>query len=165
MKRSSSLPSTSCFRAALRAAGLFLPASKAFRVSRKSVRLACVRHAASVRPEPGSNSLKMILKQPCGRSNQSQSLIAHSMLAHLCTAPFPKRTHKFSIKTYQKKSQGSLFVSLFNFQGPLPLKERAFCILPHHRRFVNTFFQPVRFFSGSLLKLSCAGVSLLEAAL
>ena len=64
-----------------------------------------------------------------------------------------------------KKSQGSLFVSLFNFQGPLPLKERACCILPHHRRFVNTFFQPVRFFSGSLLKLSCAGVSLLEAAL
>lgn len=52
-----------------------------------------------------------------------------------------------------KKSQGSLFVSLFNFQGPLPLKERAFCILPHHRRFVNTFFSacpgflpPHRFF-------------------
>ena len=33
-----------------------------------------------------------------------------------------------------------MFVSLFNFQGPLPLKERAFCILPHHRRFVNTLF-------------------------
>ena len=29
-----------------------------------SVRLACVRHAASVRPEPGSNSLKIVLKQP-----------------------------------------------------------------------------------------------------
>ena len=39
-----------------------------------------------------------------------------------------------------------MFVSLFNFQGPLPLKERAFCILPHHRRFVNTFFLPVRVF-------------------
>ena len=46
-----------------------------------------------------------------------------------------------------------MFVSLFNFQGPLPLKERAFCILPHHRRFVNTFFSacpgffpPHRFF-------------------
>ena len=26
----------------------------------QSVRLACVRHAASVRPEPGSNSLKIV---------------------------------------------------------------------------------------------------------
>jgi len=44
----------------------------------------------------------MILKQPFGCFNQSQSSIAHSMLAHLCTASLPKRTHKFSIKTYQK---------------------------------------------------------------
>ena len=29
-----------------------------------SVRLACVRHAASVHPEPGSNSLKIVFKQP-----------------------------------------------------------------------------------------------------
>ena len=29
----------------------------------ESVRLACVRHAASVRPEPGSNSLKIVLKR------------------------------------------------------------------------------------------------------
>ena len=29
----------------------------------QSVRLACVRHAASVRPEPGSNSLKIVSKQ------------------------------------------------------------------------------------------------------
>ena len=28
------------------------------------VRLACVRHAASVRPEPGSNSQKMVSKMP-----------------------------------------------------------------------------------------------------
>ena len=28
-----------------------------------SVRLACVRRAASVRPEPGSNSLKFVLKR------------------------------------------------------------------------------------------------------
>ena len=28
------------------------------------VRLACVKHAASVRPEPGSNSLKIISKHP-----------------------------------------------------------------------------------------------------
>ena len=29
-----------------------------------SVRLACIRHAASVHPEPGSNSLKIVLKEP-----------------------------------------------------------------------------------------------------
>ena len=33
------------------------------------VRLACVRHAASVRPEPGSNSQKIVSKRPSGRSN------------------------------------------------------------------------------------------------
>ena len=30
-----------------------------------SVRLACVRHAASVRPEPGSNSLKFVSQHKC----------------------------------------------------------------------------------------------------
>ena len=44
---------------------------------KSSVRLACVRHAASVRPEPGSNSLKFV-SQRLKRSNQFQSLIAHS---------------------------------------------------------------------------------------
>ena len=38
-----------------------------------SVRLACVRHAASVRPEPGSNSLKFVSQQPFSCSNQFQS--------------------------------------------------------------------------------------------
>ena len=37
-----------------------------------SVRLACVRRAASVRPEPGSNSLKFVLKRPSGRFNPVQ---------------------------------------------------------------------------------------------
>ena len=112
----------------------------------ETVRLACVRHAASVRPEPGSNSLKMILKQPSGCSNQFQSSIAHSMLAHLLYFFVAEEHPQVLYENLSKKSQGSLFVSLFNFQGPLPLKERAFRILPHPRRFVNTFFQPVRFF-------------------
>ena len=34
-----------------------------------SVRLACVRHAASVRPEPGSNSQKIVSKRRFHRSN------------------------------------------------------------------------------------------------
>ena len=41
--------------------------------SQISVRLACVRHAASVRPEPGSNSLKIVFNRPFGRLNHSQS--------------------------------------------------------------------------------------------
>ena len=35
------------------------------------VRLACVRHAASVRPEPGSNSQKIVSKLSYESSNQS----------------------------------------------------------------------------------------------
>ena len=34
-----------------------------------SVRLACVRRAASVRPEPGSNSLKFVSNRDSSRSN------------------------------------------------------------------------------------------------
>ena len=39
------------------------------RIPLSPVRLACVRHAASVRPEPGSNSQKIVSKQPLGCSN------------------------------------------------------------------------------------------------
>ena len=62
------------------------------------------------------------------------------MLAHLLYSFVTEEYPQVFYQNLSKKSQGSLFVSLFNFQGPLPLKERAFCILPHHRRFVNTFF-------------------------
>lgn len=55
-----------------------------------------------------------------------------------------------------------MFVSLFNFQGPLPLKRRAFCILPHLRRFVNTFFAACPFF---LLAAFSALFCFCEAAL
>lgn len=75
------------------------------------------------------------------------------MLAHLLVLLRYRRVPTSFYQNLSKKSQGSLFVSLFNFQGPLPLKERAFCILPHHRSFVNTFFSacpgffpPHRFF-------------------
>ena len=102
MKRSPSLPSASCFRAALRAAGLFLPASKAFRVSRKSVRLACVRHAASVRPEPGSNSLKYDIKTAL-RPFQSISELNRSFDASASLYCFVAEEYpQVFIKTYQK---------------------------------------------------------------
>lgn len=37
-----------------------------------SVRLACVKHAASVRPEPGSNSPTMLLNNPSRHSNHQR---------------------------------------------------------------------------------------------
>ena len=48
-------------------------ATKSVPCGADSVRLACVRHAASVRPEPGSNSLKFVSQQPFDCSNQFQS--------------------------------------------------------------------------------------------
>ena len=86
---------------------------------RSFVRLACVRHAASVRPEPGSNSLKYCIK------------------THLCASTYFRAQSLFSILTYHfffrcilcsfrnycvrvllspKKSRVP-FSSLFNFQG------------------------------------------------
>ena len=88
---------------------------------RSFVRLACVRHAASVRPEPGSNSLKYCIK------------------THLCASTYFRAQSLFSILTYHfffrciscsfrnycvrvllspKKSRVP-FPSLFNFQGSL----------------------------------------------
>jgi hypothetical protein len=37
------------------------------------VRLACIKHAASVRPEPGSNSPSRLLRRPEGRRKESES--------------------------------------------------------------------------------------------
>ena len=45
-----------------------------------SVRLACVRHAASVRPEPGSNSQKVVSKALSRASNQSFEQFASSKI-------------------------------------------------------------------------------------
>ena len=68
------------------------------------------------------------------------------MLAHLLYCFVAEEYPQVLLENLSKNSQGSLFVSLFNFQGPLPLKRRAFCILPHLRRFVNTFFAACPFF-------------------
>ena len=73
------------------------------------------------------------------------------MLAHLLYCFVAEEYPQVLLENLSKNSQGSLFVSLFNFQGPLPLKRRAFCILPHLRRFVNTFFAACPFFSSGRL--------------
>ena len=83
------------------------------------VRLECVKHAASVHPEPGSNSLKNLYIL-------GQSLLCPLIpSSELILASFPK-------STVQSFSTRSFFVLslLFNFQGPsaalfVPLPEAA----------------------------------------
>ena len=75
-----------------------------------SVRLACVRHAASVHPEPGSNSLKFVSYPP----KRLQSISELVLLYLTKKLSFPGITF---LRLLRRESQGSLFLSLFNFQG------------------------------------------------
>ncbi len=95
----------------------------------KSVRLECVRHAASVHPEPGSNSLiYCILHQPFRISTTSVFVRSYCFLEHLL---------KF------KRIFRSLYISsLFNFQGA-PVSSTALLLyhfaLPMSIPFFNFF--------------------------
>jgi hypothetical protein len=74
------------------------------------VRLACVRHAASVRPEPGSNSLKYFIKT-LTRSNRISELSYSSFrntCVFLCFCPF-----------FTSFSSRSVPIPLGIFPGPL----------------------------------------------
>ena len=120
---------------------------------RSFVRLACVRHAASVRPEPGSNSLKYCIK------------------THLCASIYFRAQSLFSILTYHfffrciflqlpkllckstfshQKNLGFLFHRCLIFKVlSLPVRFPArdsFAILSQHPFFVNPFFQVFLFF-------------------
>ena len=87
--------------------------------SRHSVRLACVRHAASVHPEPGSNSLKFVLE------HFRVVILEFNLYPELSTDTFVNLLY-ILVCTYcnclsislLKVITGSFF-SLFNFQGPL----------------------------------------------
>ena len=50
----------------------------------RSVRLACVRRAASVRPEPGSNSLVMVFKERPNRSLASRQITLYTKCSIPC---------------------------------------------------------------------------------
>ena len=88
------------------------------------VRLACVKHAASVRPEPGSNSLKIISKHPMvfkpflelNRSfrHSLTNFLKHFVYRNLCKV-------RFAFSQNSEIFSGFLFSSLFNFQGAKPL--------------------------------------------
>ena len=97
-----------------------------------SVRLACVRHAASVRPEPGSNSLKFV-SQHLSMFKSILELDAHFRYTNVSVI--------FSVFSlvivwvFTQSHYGFLLFSLFNFQGPVSL---VFPIL-------ISFFRPQRF--------------------
>ena len=101
-----------------------------FGVGLNSVRLACVRHAASVRPEPGSNSLKYGIKSAHAVLIYFRAfvlLIKSSIrFAHL-SGSFSRVPGKLvsgsthSCKWSSQNFTGPSFLALFNFQGPGPL--------------------------------------------
>ena len=81
------------------------------------VRLACVKHAASVRPEPGSNSLKIISKHP---QVFKPFLELNRSFRHSLTFLFRFRNLCKSTFCFSQNSRNlfRVFVSsLFNFQG------------------------------------------------
>ena len=99
------------------------------------VRLACVRHAASVRPEPGSNSQKIVSKALSRFKSFSESLLLaiNSRIFVGCFRLRFKQIHKFV--------KGVLFVfALFNLQGTVIRFAANFCILSHEKPLVKTFF-------------------------
>ena len=101
------------------------------------VRLECVKHAASVHPEPGSNSLKNLYIP-------GQSLLCPLIpSSELILASFPK-------STVQSFSTRSFFVLslLFNFQGP-EIFFRSFVVVQFPRTKRRPVCSPPR--SGSII--------------
>ena len=101
-------------------------------------------HAASVNPEPGSNSRNHgILTPGEGRLKSISSLIAHLLFFRVV----------FSLSELSRCSSHILhtfvcpllhtYLLLFNFQGPLvsTLSRGDFLIIPHRLPFVKSFFQ------------------------
>ena len=109
-------------------------------------------HAASVNPEPGSNSRNHgILTPGEGRLKSISSLIAHLLFFRVV----------FSLSELSRCSSHILhtfvcpllhtYLLLFNFQGPLvsTLSRGDFLIIPHRLPFVKSFFQLFsKFFCG-----------------
>ena len=103
-----------------------------------TVRLECVKHAASVHPEPGSNSLKNGILN----SNFHPNLKSFSELFFLSFFYFSTLCFKVI-----DKNLFVLFRLLFNFQGPFcaPRFERS-CSISQTNPFVNTFFHIFSYF-------------------
>ena len=129
-----------------------------------SVRLACVRHAASVRPEPGSNSLKYCIESP-SRAFQAYlrafvALFVHLRVAFLKSfACFPSRISRPILKVITGTSCKFLRIchrSLFNFQGSVRFPHRGACFTFYHAFacLSSTFF--ILFSGSSRHCITCA---------
>ena len=101
----------------------------------KSVRLACVRHAASVRPEPGSNSLKYCIYHLAVYKSILEHFSAHSltMLAHCLSL--------FTLSLLLEFSGPLLHRCLIFKVRFLPHSSECQIIIPNSNPFVNTFFR------------------------
>ncbi len=93
---------------------------------RSFVRLACVRHAASVRPEPGSNSLKYCIK------------------THLCASIYFRAQSLFSILTYHFFFR-CIFCSFRNYCVRVLLSPKNLGFLFHRCLIFKVLSPPVRF--------------------
>ena len=124
------------------------------------VRLACVRHAASVRPEPGSNSLKIVfLRLSVKIILRAQSLIYDTSYRYLFPCFVSEIWIWFVLSVLKFLSRFLFFRCLIfkvriapkscSISSPaFALAERSY-IIPNHFAFVNTFFKT--FFNFSTL--------------
>ena len=96
------------------------------------VRLACVKHAASVHPEPGSNSHVKV----CSGHSKAWLLFNRFLLCLKCSQSLEKLSFFFRISGSFK------VISLFSYQGPLsfPVARDSFYILSKLFAFVKNFF-------------------------
>ena len=108
-------------------------ATKNFNKSKFSVRLACVRRAASVHPEPGSNSLKSCIYQ---EPRFLIILFHYESLAITDFLVFSDFSCLFPIKN-QGISRVVIFIVMFSFQSAIVsnhLSETAYLL---YHRFLN----------------------------
>ena len=120
-----------------------------------SVRLECVMHAASVHPEPGSNSRKYCILSPFGVKTYSRAFVA--LLLLLCLSSILNLNCSSLHRTFVFALYLSLCCSIFNdrslgFRLASRLRSRGDLVIISHRLpFVNTFFKTFlsffRFFS------------------
>ena len=131
------------------------------------VRLECVKHAASVHPEPGSNSLKKFKLSTYRRKFiYFRSLSFCSLLC--CTfsvSQFLNRLTKLFSSLFVKRNCTSIcsFFSrllLFNFQGTYALRFRIACLLYHKLSLLSsTFFKFFQLFLYLFPSLRSCGVA------
>ena len=108
------------------------------RIPLSPVRLACVRHAASVRPEPGSNSQKIVSKQPFGCSNHLSNNLSSKYTQEFSLAVIRSKTLKQSICCQGVCS--SLRYSIYKVQTASRFFAESLISIPQTSSIVKNFF-------------------------